>query len=154
MPHNNFPKKNQFDLSTEPKFETKIADNFDKFFDDTSDPFGNEKVPKKTNGNDGNNNFDPFGAPVTSSSNKKELTTSGFGFEADFANFDSFETAATNGNGHTWGSGSLDKRNNNFGGKGKNAKDKQVTKISKFAADYTDNDRDLDEVLKRSVMDQ
>lgn len=143
-----------FSAPTEEKFEVKAQNDFDKFsFEDAGDPFANEKLNKKTNGNDGNNNFDPFGAPTTAN-NQKE-TTSGFGFEADFANFESFNTSKTSNGGDAWGAGGgLDKTNNNVSGKVKKLKEQDISKIRKFSADYSDKFEDIDQVLKRSVVEQ
>lgn len=112
------------------------------------------------NGNDGNNNqFDPFGAPMSSNNSKKKEMTGDFGFDADFANFDAFNNNGT-GNGtngsftklDAWG-GSLDKKNNNA--VKKHNKKVEVAKVSKFNTDYSDNfDQDLEQVLKRSMMEQ
>lgn len=152
-----------FFSSVEQKMEPKADNTFDKFsFDDAADPFADDQNVKKTNGNDGNNNFDPFAAPVLTNITKKETsigfgkeTSSGFGFDADFANFDSFNDTPTNGNGKpadAWG-GSLDKTNNNVG-KVKKFNVQEISRIGKFSGDYSDNDRDLQEILKRSVMEQ
>lgn len=140
--------------------EPKAAENFfDKFsFDDAADPFANANFPTATNGNDGNNNnFDPFGAPAAVT-NKD--ATAGFGFEADFTKFDPFNetgaTTKTNGSSiDAWGS-SMDKRNNNnASGKVQKFSKQEVSKINKFSADYSDNfEQDIQQALKRSVMDQ
>lgn len=134
------------------KFEN-TSGAFDKFaFEDNADPFISEKLTSHTNGNDGNNNkFDPFGAPLTTDK-KNETKIKDFGFEGDFANFDSFDdNATTNGNSKTidaWG-GRLDKVNNNAG-KQKKFKEQEVNN-----SDYSKNfDEDLEQVLKRSVMEQ
>lgn len=133
-----------------------MTNDFDKFaFDDNVDPFASEKFTSKTNGNDGNNNFDPFGVPTMETGKKNDSKINDFGFEGDFANFDSFNDGdTTNGNGKTvdaWG-GSLDKVNNNLS-KGKKYKEQEINKVNK--SDYSDNfDQDLEQVLKRSVMEQ
>lgn len=131
--------------------QVTITENlFDKVSFD--DPFSSETPKKSTNGNDGNNNFDPFGTPVASA--KKVTETKAFDFDDNFANFDSYNNnGSTNGNGKTfdaWGE-SLDTKNNNTStGKVKKQKDAAFSKISK--ADYSDNfDNDIEEVLKRSV---
>lgn len=150
--------------STEEKFEVKAENLFDKFSFNDADPFTADEFVKKSNGNDGNNNFDPFGAPLTNNSKNSKKETTEFGFDADFANFDAFNDAGTtNGNGtkvDAWG-GSLDKKNNNnlslssTKGRVKKYKEADVSKINKFSADYSDNfDNDLEQALKRSVMDQ
>lgn len=165
----NFQILNFFSLKTETKFEQKEENLFRKFsFENAVDPFASGSFSTTSNGNnDGNNNYniDPFGSPING--NKKD-TSNGFGFEADFANFDAFDstggaTKASYGstkNGSfgafdAW-SPSMDKTNNNVGtGKLKKGKQPEVSKINKFSADYSDNfDKDLEQVLKRSVMDQ
>lgn len=146
---------------TEMNAEPKAAENFfDKFsFDEAGDPFASEKFATVTNGNDGNNNsdFDPFGAPVAVTN--KDATT-GFGFEADFTKFDPFNdtgvSTKTNGSSiDAWGS-TLDKKNNNNSfGKIQKFSKQEVTKNNKFSADYSDNyEQDMQQALKRSVMDQ
>lgn len=136
----------------------------DKFSFVDAGPFAYDKFTKDTNGNDGNNNFDPFGAPING--NKKETSSTGFGFEADFANFDAFNSTGTrrfsggakNGSleGFDAWSTSIDKTNNNVSS-GKTKKNKQqpeVSKINKFSADYSDKVEDLEQVLQRSLVEQ
>lgn len=140
--------------------ETKAEDLFDKFTfddeDDDTDPFTSSKAVK-TNGNDGNNNFDPFSTPVSKTKSAKE--TSDFGFDANFANFDAFNSSNTNGtdeNSDTWSK--MDQVNNNddpFGDKIKKSSQQRANKINKFSEDYSDNfDEDLASVLKRSVVEK
>lgn len=85
-------------------------------------------------------------------SKKNETKLNDFGFE-DFANFD-FACETTVGKGKVvdaWG-GSLDSVNNNVE-KIKKFKEEEVKRINKL--DYSDNfDKDLEQVLKRSVMEQ
>lgn len=113
---------------------------FEKFSFDTDD----FTSAKKTYGSDGNNNLDPFGPT-------KNESVLGF----DFANFDSFnDNGTTNGNTKptkgAW-DGSLDKKNNNV----RKYSEQEVKKINKFSTDYSENfDTDLQEILKRSVMEQ
>lgn len=141
-----FPEKNLFN---------KFSFDADMFSND-NDTF----TTAKKNGSDGNNNdFDPFGAPVTG--NKNDNNNIGFGFDTDFANFEAFnigDTHTTNGNSKNtsaWG-GSLDEKNNNVKNKKvKKYQEQEVNKIGKFTGDYSDNfDKDLQDVLKRSVMEQ
>lgn len=137
-----------------------------------------------TNGNStkNNNEFDAFGLSKTTTQDPFGLSndsfgfnnnftkpvkeTAAFGFEADFANFDAFNgnsssnmtTTSKNGTFDAWGD-SQDKSNNNFSsattGKIKNPKDAEIKKIRKFSADYSENfDQDINEVLKRSMVDQ
>jgi len=55
---------------------------------------------------------------------------------------------------NAWG-GSLDKRNNNNGSKVIKYKEQEINKISKFSGDYSENfDKDLEEALKRSMMEK
>lgn len=156
----------------------EITSSFDKFTFD-SDPFKNaQPVPPPrniTNGNNNNNDFDPFGLtqPPTNKQHdsfdpfgmkngtKTKSETSGFDFEPDFANFDAFngnKKSTINGDFDAWGESVMDKQNNNFtsttGGKVKSdAAD--VKKIRKFSADYSDNfDQDLEQTLKRSMIDK
>lgn len=146
--------------------EEKLENLFDKFsFGDSDESFqklvsATSKSKSNGNGNgninDSNNNgsFDPFGSPTTTTTSSKKDFGAGFGFDTDFANFEAFnDTDKTNGNGKmadAWGS-SLDKANNNVGkGKAKNPNQEEVSK-----ADYSDNfEKDLEQVLKRSVVDQ
>lgn len=131
-------------MNAVPKFVDKFA------FDE--DPFSSGNFSTKTNGNDGNNNFDPFGAPVAATD--KEASTAFF--EADFSNAfnDSGLSTTTNGNS-VWGN-SLDKKNNNSSSaKVQKFNKSEVAKINKFSGDYSDNyEEDLQKALKRSVMDQ
>lgn len=155
-----------------------ITSSFDKFSFDT-DPFNNvQPLPPKKNITNGSNNndFDAFGFSRTTATQDpfgiknppKPADSSGFEFEADFANFDAFNgntnssKTTTNLNGDfddAWGE-SLDKRNNNFssattGKIKKSPKDAEIKKIRKFSADYSENfDADVNEVLKRSMVDQ
>lgn len=146
----------------------KLENLFDKFsFGDIDDSFISATSKSKTNGNgndninDSNNNgsFDPFGAPMTTTTSSKKDFGAGFGFDTDFANFDAFnDTDKTNCNekvADAWGS-SLDKANNNVGKrKAKKPNQEEVSKSSKFTSDYSDNfEKDLEQVLKRSVVDQ
>lgn len=148
--------------------EEKLENLFDKFsFGDSDDTFISATSKSKTNGNNNDNNndsnnngsFDPFGVPTTTTTSSKKDFGAGFGFDADFANFDAFnDTDKTNGNGKVadaWGS-SLDKVNNNVGkGKAKKSNQEDANKTSKFTSDYSDNfEKDLEQVLKRSVVDQ
>lgn len=147
-------RKNLTVSFTEPDRKFQDENIFDKFSFD-ADPFTSDKFPKtKTIGSDGNNNFDPFGAPITG--NKKE-TTSGFGFDTDFdafANFDAFnDNDTTNGSSEAlsaW-TGNLDKKNNNAR-KAKKYNEQEINNITKFSSDNFD--KDLEEALKRSMTEQ
>lgn len=92
---------------------------------------------------------------------KKKDTSGGFGFDADFANFDGFgdkkTTNGTNSKPDAWGTLSLDKTNNNFtADKGtKFGKSGEASKVTKFNADYSsDFDQDLESVMQRSLFEQ
>lgn len=141
-----------------------VENLFEKFSfeENDTDPFNDDKFSVKTNGNDGNNNnkFDPFGLPPTAGRTNK--TTDDFGFEADFANFDSFnDTGKPNGDGKktvdAWNA-NLDKTNNNFSNgkaKVKKYKPEEISKVEKFSSDYSDNFvNDLEQTLKRSLFEQ
>lgn len=162
MRNRNLSQKHSF--HAEDKVEPKLKNLFEKFtFSDDADPFASEKFPKTTNGNgDNNNNFDPFGAPITSSQKKDTTSTSTFGFEGDFANFEDFNDTPLTTNGNNTGIvdawGSLDKKNNNVSnstGKIQKFKAADISKVSKFSGDYSDNfDNDLKQVLQRSVTEK
>lgn len=125
---------------------------FDKFSLDDDDPFASGNFTTKTNGNDGNNNFDPFGAPMAAA---EKAAPTGFGFEADFSSAFNDTSLSTKTNGNSvWGN-SLDKKNNNSSGRVQKFKADEVPKSNKFSADYSDNyEEDMQQALKRSVMDQ
>lgn len=114
----------------------------------------------------------------------KNPAAASFDFEGDFANFDAFNnnsnieafnvtSVGSNGNGDAWGTstskGKVKKNNSatdafawgkkdsnmSLTGKVKKYKDVKPDKIDKFNADYSDNyESDLNEILKRSMVDQ
>lgn len=147
-----------------------MEEKFDKFFEkdisfDSTELFAktdfdsfnnnnnNNNLDKvKTNGN--NDKFDPFGLSVTetkvSNNNNTKNTSNNFDFEADFANFDTFNNNSSknesNGFDAAWGETKTSK---------KKIKDSKVNKITKFSSDYSDNfEQDIEQVLKRSMLDQ
>lgn len=148
-------------MSIDGKVNSKVENLFEKVTFSNTDLFADDVFSNKANGNDGNNNnnYDPFGAPTTTKPGKSFNSPDDFGFEADFANFDSFNDSKPNGTGKTadaWGT-SLDKSNNNVGnGKISKRKQEEINKeVPKFKTDYSENfDKDLEQVLKRSLFDQ
>jgi hypothetical protein len=156
-----------------------FADKFETFFEkDTfgqeTDFFGKQDFGKTFGSNDGisknnniNNNskssktekFDPFGLSETAF--KGASFDHGYGIETDFANFDSFNNndiaASTNGNGLKGGNAWGDAKSTTRIGKVKkfNKEASNVSKITKFTSDYSENyETDLEQVLKRSMVDQ
>lgn len=125
--------------------------DFDSFNNNNTN--SNKKVITGTNSND---KFDPFGLSVSEARTSKSSTpTNSFGFEANFANFDAF-----NNNNTTLSDNSF---NDDAWGvakptiKTKKIKDSDVkaNKLTKFSSDYSDNyEKDLEQVLKRSMIDQ
>lgn len=132
------------------------------------DAFGKNDFNTTTNNNNNNvsnnngNDFDPFGLSVTDL--KKTKTSGGFGFDGDFANFDAFNNNNGSGNAFessngndTWGTSKSTTSISSSNSKIKKYKDSdaKVNKITKFNADYSDNyEKDLNDVLKRSMVDQ
>lgn len=106
------------------------------------------------------NAFDTFGFNENfgneTRTSKNSTPTNTFGFEANFANFDAFnnnssEITDNNGFNDAWGE-TVTKIS-----KIKKSKDSEgkANKISKFSSDYSDNyEKDLEQVLKRSMMEQ
>lgn len=99
-----------------------------------------------------NDNFDPFGSSVTDLKKSKNLSSDDFGFDGDFANFDAFnnndeETPSKSNRSVAWGESAKNGSNK--------IKEDKASKISKYNSDYSENyETDLNEILKRSMIDQ
>lgn len=137
-------------------FFTILVDQFEAFFE--KHPFGQEKhdvIESLLTNNEtvkNNDNFDPFGLSVTDLKKSKNLSSDDFGFDGDFANFDAFnnndeETPSKSNRSVAWGESAKNGSNK--------IKEDKASKISKYNSDYSENyETDLNEILKRSMIDQ
>lgn len=150
---NQKPTETATEVKFEAFFEKDTFDDTDMFSKQGFDAFNNNSNDnhKKSN-NNLSDKFDAFGLSVNETRTSKTATpTNGFGFEANFANFDTFNNNTTEkGFNDAWGEttkSTIKTKKGNGDGK--------VQKVSKFTSDYSDNfEKDLEQVLKRSVMEQ
>lgn len=152
-------------------FSDKFADFFEKdSFEQATNlfekhDFGDTFDDSLNNNNGQNEKHDPFGLSVNDLNNFKNTTatSNAFGFDADFSKFDSFNnnnnaaSKANNNNNFNFNESDVWSETKSSRSKVKKYNDVETktSKISKFTTDYSDNyEKDLEQVLKRSMMDQ